>query len=95
MEKVKEYKGTKKGYKNYKEPVQEYANKKVKMRLYCAKKGCYVYLKGTLGYNGCFKAETGQFADLRDEEFRCERHSYDDKLGEIVEEKLEKIKNGC
>ncbi len=92
--KDKEYKGTKKGYENYKEPEQKFSNQQVNIRLYCAKEGCYMYIKGILGYNGGFTTETGQTADLRNEEWKCNKHSIDyDELRDIVEEKLKKIKD--
>ena len=91
--KYKEYKGTKKGYENYKEPEQKFSNQEVNIRLYCAKDGCSMYIKGILGYNGGFTAETGQTADLRNQEWRCNKHFTDDELRDIVEEKLKKVKN--
>ena len=72
--KFKEYKGTKKGYDNYKEPIQKFVNQQVKIRMYCAEDGCYTYIKGILGCNGAFTAETGQMADLRNQIWECNKH---------------------
>lgn len=91
--KFKEYKGTKKGYENYKEPIYKFSNQQVNIRLYCVKDGCYNYIRGLLGYNGGFTAETGQTADLRNQEWNCKKHSKGyDELKDIIEEKLKKMK---
>jgi hypothetical protein len=60
---TKEHRGTKNGFKNYKEPA--YVEFPLRIRVYCAHKDCYTYIFGTLGYNGAFKAEGGETADLK------------------------------
>jgi hypothetical protein len=59
---------------NYVHPIQQIANDVVPYRVYCHYKGCMKYIKGALGYNGAFIAETGQFADLRNKMFICTEH---------------------
>jgi len=60
---------------NYKPPKRKFENEVLDIRLYCNHFGCKTYIKGKEGYNGGFVAETGQFADLRNQCFICEEHS--------------------
>ena len=60
----------------YIHPERHYENDVLDIRLYCNHPGgCNVYIKGKEGYNGGFRAETGQYADLRNQCFICEKHS--------------------
>lgn len=72
MNKFIEYTGER---SEYVEPERKYANELIEIRLYCGHKDCNQYIKGIEGYNGLFSAETGQQADLRNQEWRCEIHS--------------------
>jgi hypothetical protein len=58
----------------YVPPVQMVVNESVPMRVYCNHSGCNKYIKGILGYNGGFTAETGQTADLRNQVWTCTEH---------------------
>ena len=60
---------------NYIEPVREFADELIEIRLYCNHEGCKQYIKGIEGYNGSFTAETGEQADLRNQTWICNRHS--------------------
>lgn len=70
---------------NYKKPERHFENENIEIRLYCdyhecepfeecVPGCCNVYIKGVEGYNGGFVAETGQFADLRNQSFVCSKH---------------------
>jgi len=65
------------GRKNYykQEYERKYCDDQIEIRLYCGHKKCNKYIKGIEGYNGMFTDETGQHADLRNQEWRCEEHS--------------------
>lgn len=59
-------------------PKREYENDVLEIRLYCNHEGgCNKYIKGKEGYNGGFVAETGQYADLRNQCFICPEHDKD------------------
>ena len=60
---------------NYIRPERLTENDVLDIRLYCDHLGdCNTYIKGKEGYNGCFTAETGQQADLRNKCWICEKH---------------------
>lgn len=59
---------------NYEVPVQKHVTEVVAIRLYCDYPGCNKYIKGWLGYNGNFTAETGQRADVRNQSWICPDH---------------------
>ena len=60
---------------NYNQPERKKSSEVLNIRLYCQHDNCKQYIKGTEGYNGGFTAETGQFADLRNQSWYCEKHS--------------------
>ena len=60
--------------KDYKEPERKSEDEILSVRLYCQSEGCKKYIKGKVGYNGGFTAETGQFCDLRNQSWFCEKH---------------------
>ena len=62
------------GRKNYEVPERKDTADLIEIRLYCGHKDCNHYIKGIEGYNGVFTAETGQHADLRNQEWRCYIH---------------------
>lgn len=59
---------------DYEKPERHTENEQIEIRLYCNESGCNVYIKGIEGYNGGFVAETGQYADLRNQCFICSKH---------------------
>jgi hypothetical protein len=73
MKKFKEYIAPK--YSRYREPVRNFTNEVLEIRLYCWHKGCRTYILGKEGHNGSFTAETGQTADLRNQVWYCTKHS--------------------
>jgi hypothetical protein len=72
--------------KKYKSPVRKSENEDIEIQLFCQKEGCNHYIIGTEGYNGGFEAETGQYADLRNEGWVCDDHIEEHKT------KLESLK---
>ena len=59
---------------NYVPPERQFENEVIDIRLYCLFDKCNKYIKGTEGYNGGFVAETGQYADLRNQCWYCNEH---------------------
>ena len=59
---------------NYQHPKRETENEVLEIRLYCMHDDCLIYIKGEEGYNGGFRAETGQYCDLRNQGFTCKKH---------------------
>lgn len=59
---------------DYIEPERYYSNDLIEIRLYCSHLGCKQYIKGIEGYNGGFTAETGEYADLRNQSWVCSEH---------------------
>ena len=59
---------------NYKYPERVVENQVIPVRLYCDARGCNKYIKGWEGYNGSFRAETGETIDLRNQCFVCKEH---------------------
>jgi hypothetical protein len=59
---------------NYIPIERQFENDVIDIRLYCEHENCRKYIKGREGYNGGFKAETGQICDLRDQGWFCSEH---------------------
>lgn len=59
---------------NYQYPERTDEAQVLEIRLYCMHEGCNKYIKGHEGYNGMFRAETGQGCDLRNQGFNCKEH---------------------
>jgi len=59
---------------NYVSPERKEVSEVIPIRLYCSHPGCKKYIKGDEGYNGGFTAETGQYADLRNQSWYCKEH---------------------
>lgn len=61
---------------NYKSPERTDESQVLEIRLYCMHDdfSCNKYIKGSEGYNGMFRAETGQPCDLRNQGFNCKEH---------------------
>jgi hypothetical protein len=58
----------------YEPPERHEVSEVLEIRLYCEHEGCKKYIKGEEGYNGSFFAETGQYADLRNQGWYCTEH---------------------
>lgn len=59
----------------YKPSERKIENEILEIRLYCTHENCMTYIKGQEGYNGAFRAETGQYCDLRNQGFMCKKHN--------------------
>ncbi len=59
---------------DYQPPERHEESEVLEIRLYCEHEGCNKYIKGKEGYNGGFFAETGQYADLRNQGWYCTEH---------------------
>ena len=60
---------------DYVHPERKIENEVLEIRLYCTHENCMTYIKGQEGYNGAFRAETGQYCDLRNQGFMCKKHN--------------------
>jgi len=74
---------------NYEPPERHDEGQVLDIRLYCftGNGGCNTYIKGKEGYNGSFVAETGQYADLRNQSFVCQKHIKE----KIIRKRIQKI----
>lgn len=59
---------------NYEPIERQFEGDEIKIRLYCEHKNCKKFILGVEGYNGSFTAETGQYADLRNQGWFCYEH---------------------
>lgn len=65
---------------DYESPERKEVTEQLEIRLYCMHEGCKTYIKGIEGYNGAFRAETGQFCDLRNQGFTCIKHQNENSI---------------
>jgi len=51
-----------------------FENQLIRIKLKCSYDGCTETISGIEGYNGSFCSDNGEIADLRNQEYVCDKH---------------------